>query len=193
MIAVLILVVLVLYRSATFQVNYDAFAESTSRLNRDQRDQIEQLVEIETLRMVKNEEEGLVYYHSPEKTGKRNRVYLLWMIVEPGTETHRAVISALPPEKRTAPETTLAVVAYIDLGFHGFRTRYEMLLSRCFKDGAMKGIKASCYRRDTDSDAWIRIGQISEEAPIPTAGQKRTMKRGTYNLVVIETPRASRQ
>ena len=65
---VVFLVGVLVYRTVAVQANRDAFAQTLSPLNPEQRSRIEQLVVAETKGMTRNEEKAVVYYHAANRT-----------------------------------------------------------------------------------------------------------------------------
>ena len=171
------------YRSIGFRSNTDVFAESVGRLDATYRSRVEGLVKAETSGMTRNEESGVVYYHSQAITGEKNRVYVLWWIVCPSAPEYAQVGDALPGEK--VRKGDVAVVAYVDLGFHSFRTRHGKMLSRFFDEYDLAPLRGMGYVWDENAFAWERCGPIENDRLLSllSAERKQVVREGTYNAV----------
>jgi len=97
------------FQAAAFRANYDAFKEGVAALDENNKELVKKLVAVETAGMVRNEEGGVVYYHSSARTGKKNRVYLLWELVEPKSQAHADLLRALEKERDAAGGAMLGV------------------------------------------------------------------------------------
>ena len=131
----------------------------------EDRDRAQRLVKLETAGMTQNEESGIVYYHSSARTGETNRIYLLWSMAGPSSQTYNIVGSALSKEKLGAAKA-VGVVVYVDLGFYSFRSKYEMMLARAFRDMGFGGLRGACYRWDDKLDSWAYVTELSNDVVI---------------------------
>jgi len=193
-IAGLALVLLVAYRAGVSKANCDAFEESVSRLTPEQKTRVARLVATETAGMTRNEEKAIVYYQSPERTGRLSRIYLLWHVFEPGSATYRALRAQVREKEKATEGTDLAMIAYLDLWFYEFRTRHHMMLGSLFEAWGLSGIRGLCYRWEPEMSSWDRIGNLSNDAVlgILRPDQKRAIREGTYNVVYVGGTRRSR-
>ena len=184
---IVLFVIVLAYQAMAFGGNHDAFEESVATLPGREGEMVERLVAAETAGMVRNEEGGVVYYHSSVKTGKKNRVYLLWEVVSPTSQMHAALLRTLDKEKDAGGSARLALVAYVDLGFFSFRNRYKMQLARLFDEHGLERIRAGCYRWAEGTSSWSRVGELANPLMLDllTDQQKKAMKTGTFNMVNV--------
>ena len=172
------------YQTMTFAANEDVLKASLAGLAHDDRARAEALIQAETKALTRNEESGVVYYHSTRITGKANRVYALWLALSPES----AQCKSLRSEARLDDtQSWLGVCAYVDLGFHSFRTKYDMTLAELFEDRSLGILHGTCYAWDEKTAAWSRIGPVENEALLAllTDEQKRDIRRGVYNKVCV--------
>jgi hypothetical protein len=171
-------------RVLSFRTNENALESSLSVMGAEDRDRVQRLVKRETAGMTQNEENGIVYYHSEARTDKRNYVYLLWLMAGPNSRTYSIVESALSKEKLGAAKT-VGVAVYVDFGFYSFRSKYEMMLARAFRDMGFGALRAACYRWDDKLGSWAYVTELSNDVVIAllTPDQKRAILGGTYNIV----------
>ena len=164
--------------------NNDAATESLSRLDAESAAKAAKLVAAETTGMTRNEESGIVYYHSPARTGEANRIYLLWSMAGPRSQTYSTVVSALSKEKLDAPKA-VGVAVYVDFGFYSFRSKYGMMLTRAFRDIGLGGLRGACYQWDDKLNSWAYVAELPNDVVIAllTPDQKRAILGGTYNMV----------
>lgn len=174
------------YQSLSLAGNVNAFDQSLSTLRAETLEEVNRLVRAESAGMARNEEGGVVYYHSQSRTGEKNRVYLLWAIAPRGSRARSVAAGALAGDTLPAPDA-LGIVAYVDLGFHSFRTRYDMMLARMFRDRGPAGIRGACYRWDPRLSSWHHAGELSNGVLLSllTPSQKKAALRGTYNAVCV--------
>jgi len=182
---IVFVVIVLAYQAMAFAGNHDAFKEDAAELGEQNKELVERLVGVETAGMVGNEEGGVVYYHSSERTGKKNRVYLLWEVVSPESQIHDALVRALDKEKDVSGSARRALVAYVDLGFFSFRNRYKMQLGSYFADRGLGGMRAVCYRWDESASSWSRVGELANAVVLDllTEQQKKAIRAGTFNMV----------
>jgi hypothetical protein len=179
-----VLGVVVALRVWDSRTNENALESSLSVLSAEDRDRVERLVKSETAGMTQNEEGGIVYYHSSARTGEANRIYLLWSMAGPRSQTYSTLESALSKEKLGAVKV-VGVAVYVDLGFFSFRSKHEMMLARAFRDIGLGGLRGACYRWDDKLNSWAYVAELPNDMVIAllTPDQKRAILGGNYNMV----------
>lgn len=179
-----VLGVMVVLRMLSSRTNENALESSLSVMNAEDRDRAQRLVKLETAGMTQNEENGIVYYHSSVRTGETNRIYMLWSMAGPSSQAHRIIGSALSKEKLGTAKT-VGVAVYVELGFYSFRSKYEMMLARAFRDMGLGGLRGACYRWDDKLDSWAYVTELSNDVVVSllTPDQKQAILGGTYNMV----------
>lgn len=175
-IALVLSLVGVVLTSGLRGANNDGTTELLSRLDAESAAKAAKLVAAETAGMTKNEESGIIYFHSSANRDKPNRIYLLWSMAGPGSQMYNIVGSALSKEKLGAAKS-VGIAVYVDMGFYTFRSKYEMMLARAFRDTGLGGLRAACYRWDDKLDSWAYVTELSNDVVIAllTPDQKRAI------------------
>ena len=179
--ALTVVVAALAFQSITFATNNNALEASLAKLNPQEHDRVQALVEIVTRGMLRNEESGVVYYQDAARTGKGNRIHLLWLLCPEGTKAEALRRTTNRPEAGD-----MALVAHVDLGFHTFRSKYGLTLAKLFKDRGLEGLRGTCYAWDGEVRAWRLAGEVAnaDVLSLLTEVEKQDIRRGTYNKVV---------
>jgi hypothetical protein len=183
LIACLVFISAIVYKTASKEGNFNAFDEGMRALTPAQTQRVERLVSAAVSGMVHNEEAGIVYYGEP--TPRSNRVFLLWLVAEAGTEEGRRLHdSAGAATSGSAFGAVLYVTPALSL-LHG---PYGMLLSALFRaEGLQQIIRGDCYVCDERSGIWSWKGELPKDV-IQTLLRDQDVKAirgGSYNLVRV--------
>lgn len=182
LIACLVFVGAIVYKTASKEGNFNAFDEGMRALTPAQAQRVERLVSAAVSGLVHNEEAGIVYYGEP--TQRSNRAFLLWLVAEAGTEEGRRLHDF---SGATTSGSAFGGVLYVSLDLGWLRAYYGMLLPALFRAEGLQQIRGDCYVCDERSGSWNWKGELPKDViqTLLRAQDVKAIRGGSYNLVRV--------